>query len=975
MTSPRAVSRGGSVHSLLCCLAVLSFTSAPSAAGSPPPSHSPAAIHARLAGAANDPALAPWQRDFMLRVARGSEGSSLIATPAGERPAVTERVSNPTDGAWEQLPVPMPSAQNATFDPVRDRLVVLGAKSVPGTFDDAWALSLSDPPRWTALHPAGTLPPARYGHSVVYDPVRDRMLLFGGWSYDGEAYSFFNDVWALSLSGTPTWSLLTPAGTPPAARSDHSAIYDPVRDRMIVFGGYYAVVPSGMVVAFLNDVRVLSLAGTPTWTQLGPGGPPPTARCMAGAIYDPVRDRIVVFGGYTDTSPWFLGDVWTLSLSGPIAWRARTPAGTPPIGRRSPGAIYDPVRDRMVTFGGGSSFYGNLNDLVTLTLSGSMEWNWPAAAGTAPGPRTCNVIYDPVRDRMVLWGKPSVRVPSTDSGSYPVWTLSLAEPMGWANFSPEGTPIFGREGHNAVYDAPRDRMIAWGGFQEFSYWGTDVEALSLGSEPAWTTLRPGGAPPSARSGASAIADPVRELMLVFGGYGDDGTGTYLHFNDVHALRLAGPPDWTSVAALGAPPGGRTGHSAIYDPVRDRMLVFGGSGRDAGGASVKFSDVWSLTLAGTPTWLLLTPGGSSPDARSEHGAIYDPVRDRMLVFGGAALDSPYVRTDVWSLSLGETPQWTEIVPAGTPPVRPYAPGAIYDPGWDRMVVFGSYEDGSIGPPPPGRGRAGPAAPRPSPARASATPEGNETWALSLAGTPEWTLLVPEGPPPVGRKNHSAIYDPVRHRMVVIGGRAGDLPYTQNAEQLDDVWALVFQNPSTATLVSLVSCRASPDHVALTWQLGGGRGSVTIDRRESSSDWQALGSAWPDGMGQITWTDRDVTPGGRYGYRLRLPGSAGMTIAGETWVEVPVTLAFALDGARPNPGTGHLSVSFTLPVGRPASIELLDIQGRLIVRREVGSLGAGRHVIGVAPDRALPTGIYLVRLTQEGRTLTTKATVLE
>ena len=46
-----------------------------------------------------------------------------------------------------------------------------------------------------------------------------------------------NDVWALSLSGSPTWAQLAPAGTPPGAWYGHSAIYDPARDRMVVFGG------------------------------------------------------------------------------------------------------------------------------------------------------------------------------------------------------------------------------------------------------------------------------------------------------------------------------------------------------------------------------------------------------------------------------------------------------------------------------------------------------------------------------------------------------------------------------------------------------------------------------------------------------------------------------------------------------------------------------------------------------------------
>jgi hypothetical protein len=44
---------------------------------------------------------------------------------------------------------------------------------------------------------------------------------------------------------------------------------------------------------------------------------------------------------------------------------------------------------------------------------------------------------------------------------------------------------------------------------------------------------------------------------------------------------------------------------------------------------------------------------------------------------------------------------------------------------------------------------------------------DTWALSLSGAPEWTLLSASGGPPVGN-NCSAIIDPVRDRLVVQPG---------------------------------------------------------------------------------------------------------------------------------------------------------------------------------------------------------------
>ena len=113
---------------------------------------------------------------------------------------------------------------------------------------------------------AAPQPTARFCHTAIYDPVRDRMVVFGG--YDG---GYRNDVWALSLAGSPAWSELAPGGTPPSARDAHTAIYDPVRDRMVVFGGYDGA-------SLRNDVWALSLSGSPAWSELAPAGTPPVAR-------------------------------------------------------------------------------------------------------------------------------------------------------------------------------------------------------------------------------------------------------------------------------------------------------------------------------------------------------------------------------------------------------------------------------------------------------------------------------------------------------------------------------------------------------------------------------------------------------------------------------------------------------------------------------------------------------------------------
>jgi uncharacterized repeat protein (TIGR01451 family) len=89
----------------------------------------------------------------------------------------------------------------------------------------------------------------------------------------------------------------------------------------------------------------------------------------------------------------------------------------------------------------------------------------------------------------------------------------------------------------------------------------------------------------------------------------------------------------------------------------------------------------------------------------------------------------------------------------------------------------------------------------------------------------------------------------------------------------------------------------------------------------------------------------------------------------------TARLALAGAWPNPSRdGKLRVALSLASREPATLELLDIAGRRIARREVGWLGPGRHEVALAPAGALAPGFYFLRLTQSGRSLRSRVSIL-
>jgi hypothetical protein len=69
-----------------------------------------------------------------------------------------------------------------------------------------------------------------------------------------------------------------------------------------------------------------------------------------------------------------------------------------------------------------------------------------------------------------------------------------------------------------------------------------------------------------------------------------------------------------------------------------------------------------------------------------------------------------------------------------------------------------------------------------------------------------------------------------------------------------------------------------------------------------------------------------------------------------------------------------VAFTLASTAPATLDVVDLGGRRIISRAVGSLGAGRHLVRLDEGSAVAPGLYLVRLTQGGQSLIRKACVV-
>jgi hypothetical protein len=294
---------------------------------------------------------------------------------------------------WQQpveaMSGPPSARQNAAaiYDPVADRVVLMGGRGSSGDLNDTWALDLSTL-QWQQLTTTETTPAARHTHNAVYDPGSHQMLIWSGRSITAEGSTLRNDVWRLDLA-TMAWHEIIAARSVPNARYGTAAIFDVAAGELVNFAGF---TDAGR---FDDTWRLHPASGQ--WRDVS-SPIRPGARCLHTGAYDSVRERMIIFGG--QRGPAALDDVWSLNLA-TNRWDAlpAMPAG----GRRFPAASFDSAGERFLTFGGEKDGR-RYSDLWALSTQGS-EWHLLSGDSEGPPPRDRAVlIHDEARGRLVLFG-------------------------------------------------------------------------------------------------------------------------------------------------------------------------------------------------------------------------------------------------------------------------------------------------------------------------------------------------------------------------------------------------------------------------------------------------------------------------------------------------------------------------------------------------------------------------------------------
>lgn len=214
------------------------------------------------------------------------------------------------------------------------------------------------------------------------------------------------------------------------------------------------------------------------------------------------------------------------------------------------------------------------------------------------------------------------------------------------------------------------------------------------------------------------------------------------------------------------PSRRSEAVGVWDPQGQRVILFGGSDAVPQQCAFPTPNFLDETWAFEPrcgVWKQLTNPGPSP--RGRHMMAYDPNGHRALLFGGryrsGGLGNYTNFNDLWQLDL-ESDTWSELSTTSPPTARVNGSFVVNADGTKAYLFGGNLS-----------------------LNGSAYNPQNDLWELDLS-TYTWTQLSPAGTPPSRRLFHAGLFDPVRNRVVVMGG-GDETAFFNDAVYFNDVWA--------------------------------------------------------------------------------------------------------------------------------------------------------------------------------------------
>jgi hypothetical protein len=542
-----------------------------------------------------------------------------------------------------------------------------------------------------------------------------------------------------TLGSARGWTQWLKLAEGPTARQSQIMSYDSARGRMVMFGGSDGTYNAQ---TWEWDGRQWILrCGTGTYCS------GPVALAGHSLVYDSTRGVTVLYGGDTGDANAFYSDTWEWDGE---AWKLVCAEGDPCAGgltgRSNQSMVYDRERGKVVMFGGCKTMVGPSPWVCTDFSDETWEWDgltWVQVCGTGTG---CSgpsgrmghaMAFDSIDNTVILHAGCTSYSNWCTTRSDETWTWNGST---WSKICGSGTacgaPTIDR--HGLAYDASRDRVVLFGGRDSTGYSGKIWEWNGTGWSMVCDTMA-GCAGPSRRSRLAMAFDPVKERVVMFGGSrGWPNFSEEVWEWDGTSWRI----QYSANVALAFPaPANRRHHAMAYDPGRERTVLFGGSD------TASFDDTWEFD---GERWKKACGAGttcSGPTARRMHAMAYDAVTKTVVMFGG--FDDTGLSDQLWEWNGTSWKQACGDPTSCSGPAARYGHSMMWDGNQQRIVVFGGCVAGN---------------------GSTCTTDSDEVWEWSGSNR-RWTRVCGSGTGcsgPSARNAHKMVYDDNRNVGVMFGG---------------------------------------------------------------------------------------------------------------------------------------------------------------------------------------------------------------
>jgi len=482
---------------------------------------------------------------------------------------------------------------------------------------------------------------------LVYDSRNDLFIMVWTPEWYGERRF---ETWTYDLTSN-AWKDRSPS-VHPSWRDYYAFVFDESSGVAVLHGGHYEY--PGQNLTWIYECQ------NNTWRNADTKDAPLYFGCQF--TFDTKRGRTVLFDGEL---------VWTFGLADQ-SWE---PTSQCPCGRSGLASAFDLWGGTPLMYGGNTGGAGSSD----LWRYDSVRDRWTAIEVSKAPPFRCGhaVTYDEANNGILMYGGWAGTNGAAPEEYNDTWVYDPRDNK-WTEMNPAVNPGR-RRNFGMVYDEKRENHLLFGGIyyiphsENESVWSYNISANN------WTGIE-SDHNPGARMGSPMGYDPQNDRVVLFGGQDVDNDFAY---GDTWIYDIANNT-WTNVTpAYG--PSSRVFSGFAYYPPAGSFRLFGGA--ESMYYSGLLDDLWEYNLT-TNTWTNITLA-AGPSPRAGMAMVYDPLRDEIVLAGGAiGTDDPYY---------GSNPSETWVLgknyyrPPGEFTSRPFDTGGMAffgDLRWNASVPFGT-----------------------------------------------------------------------------------------------------------------------------------------------------------------------------------------------------------------------------------------------------------------------------------------------